>query len=136
MKQDDFLGSGVISDERDPLTGAVIGAAIEVHRIMGPGLLESVYQKCMECELRLRGMEFEPLAKLSLIYKGHVVDDDLRMDLYFPGRLVVELKAVERLHPIHEAQLLTYLRLSQTHVGLLLNFNVSVLKDGMKRMVY
>jgi GxxExxY protein len=122
-------------DERDPLTHSVIGAAIEVHRIMGPGLLESVYQKCLECEFKLRGLEFQPLAKLPLIYKEKILDDDLIMDFYFPGKLVVELKAVERLHPVHEAQLLTYLRLSKTHVGLLLNFNVPVLKDGMKRMV-
>lgn len=122
-------------DERDPLTHAVIGAAIEVHRIMGPGLLESVYQKCMNCELKLRGLEFESLAKLPLVYKDFILDDDLVMDFYFPGKLVVELKAVERLHPVHEAQLLTYLRLSKTRVGLLLNFNVPVLKDGMKRMV-
>jgi GxxExxY protein len=122
-------------DERDPLTHEVIGAAIEVHRIMGPGLLESVYQKCMTCELKMRGLEFEALAKLPLVYKDYILDDDLVMDFYFPGKLVVELKAVERLHPVHEAQLLTYLRLSKTRVGLLLNFNVSVLKDGMKRMI-
>lgn len=122
-------------DERDPLTAAVIGAAIEVHREMGPGLLESVYQKCMEIELTLRGMTFQPQAPLPVVYKGHRVDDDFRMDLYFPQQLVVELKAIERLLPVHEAQLLTYLRLSKTHVGLLINFNVPVLKNGLKRMV-
>jgi GxxExxY protein len=122
--------------ERDPLTYAVIGAAIEVHREMGPGLLESVYQKCLEVELKLRGIVFQAQARLPLVYKGIPIDaEDLRMDVYLPGQLVVELKAVEKLLPVHEAQLLTYLRLSQTHVGLLINFNVPVLKDGIKRMV-
>jgi GxxExxY protein len=122
-------------EERDPLTHAVIGAAIEVHREMGPGLLESVYQKCMERELTLRGLAFQAQARLPLWYKGEVLDDEFILDLYFPGQLVVELKAVEKFLPVHEAQLLTYLRLSRTHVGLLLNFNTPVLKDGLKRMV-
>jgi GxxExxY protein len=123
-------------DERDPLTGAVIGAAIEVHRIMGPGLLESVYQLCLEHELSLRGMTFQPQARRFLEYKGKVFDDEfLKLDIFFPGQLVVELKAVERMHPVHEAQLLTYMRLTRTPVGLLINFNVPVLKEGIKRMV-
>jgi GxxExxY protein len=122
-------------EDKDPLTEVVIGAAIEVHKIMGPGLLESIYQKCMEEELRLRGCAVQPLARLPLLYKGVALGDDLVMDLYFPGRLVVEFKAVEKLLPIHEAQLLTYLRLSNTHVGLLINFNVPVLVHGLKRMV-
>jgi len=123
-------------EERDSLTETVIGAAIEVHREMGPGLLESVYQKCLVYELRLRNFEFEPVARLPIAYKGVLIDDDdLVMDIYFPNRLVVELKAVEKLLPIHEAQLLTYLRLSKTHTGLLINFNVRLLKDGLKRMV-
>jgi GxxExxY protein len=123
-------------EERDPFTQEVIGAAIEVHREMGPGLLESVYQKCMECELGLRGVPFERQVPLPLVYKGVELNEDpLIMDLYFPGRLVVELKAVDTLKPVHEAQLLTYLRFSRTHVGLLINFNVPVLKSGIKRMV-
>ncbi len=122
-------------EEKDPLTQAVIGAAIEVHREMGPGLLESVYQACLEHELRLRDIAFERQVCLPIVYKGAVVADDLVMDFYFPGRLVVELKAVEKLDPIHEAQLLTYLRLSKTRVGLLINFNVRFLKDDLKRMV-
>jgi GxxExxY protein len=123
-------------DEKDPLTYAVIGAAIEVHREMGPGLLESVYQKCMEVELKLRGLDFHPQARLPLKYKGIPLDaEDLKMDLFFPNKLVVELKAVDKLIPVHEAQLLTYLRLSKTRIGLLINFNVPVLKDGVKRMV-
>jgi len=124
-----------MDEERDPLTAQVIGAAIEVHRIMGPGLLESVYQACMEQELTLRGLEFLPQRPIPLVYKGAVVGDALKMDLFFPDRLVVELKAVEKLLPIHEAQLLTYLRLTKTRVGLLLNFNVTVMKQGIKRLV-
>jgi GxxExxY protein len=123
-------------EERDPLTKTVIGAAIEVHREMGPGLLESVYQKCLDRELRLQRIDCQPQARLPLIYKGAVIaEDDLVMDFFFPGRLVVELKAVDKLLPIHDAQLLTYLRLSNTRVGLLINFNVRLLRDGLKRMV-
>src|SRR5579859_4900414 len=120
-------------EERDPLTHEVIGAAIEVHRIMGPGLLESVYQCCLEQELSLRGLVFKRQERLPLVYKGVALDSELVLDIFFPGRLVVELKAVEKLLRIHEAQLLTYLRLSETHVGLLVNFNVPVIKDGIKR---
>jgi GxxExxY protein len=125
-----------MNDERDPLTHAVIGAAIEVHREMGPGLLESVYQKCMEMELKLRGLECQVQKRIPLVYKGIRLDaDELKMDLFFPDKLVIELKAVEKLLPVHEAPLITYLRLSKTRVGLLINFNVPVLKDGVKRMV-
>ena len=122
-------------EDRDPFTAQIIGAAIEVHRELGPGLLESVYQKCMEFELTARGIEFRRLERLPIHYKGQLVDDELVMDLFFPGRLVAELKAVEKIIPVHEAQLLTYMRLSRTHVGLLINFNVRVLKDGIKRFV-
>ncbi len=102
---------------------------------MGPGLLESVYQKCLEQEMLLRRLSFQAQAKLPLLYKGAHVGEDLVMDFFFPGQLVVELKAVERIIPIHEAQLLTYLRLSSTHVGLLINFDVPVLKNGLNGMV-
>ena len=122
-------------DEREPLTAEVIGAASEVHREMGPGLLESVYQNCMEWELRLRGLECRAQVRLPLVYKGQAIDDEFVLDLFFPERLVVEMKAVEKLLPIHQAQLLTYLKLSKTPIGLLINFNVPVLKDGLKRMV-
>jgi GxxExxY protein len=123
------------TDQRDPLTHRVIGAAMEVHRRMGPGLLESVYQRCLEYELKLQGLACQAQARLPVVYKDMALGDDFIMDFYWPDRLVVELKAVEMLLPVHEAQLLTYLRLSQTHVGLLINFNVSVLRDGVKRMV-
>jgi len=122
-------------EERDPLTEAVIGAAIEVHRILGPGLLESIYQRALCHELGLPGINHVPQQRLPDTYKGVSLGDDLKMDILVEARLVVELKAIDRLEAIHEAQLLTYLRLSGHHVGLLLNFNVRLLKDGMKRMV-
>jgi GxxExxY protein len=121
--------------ERDALTHEVIGAAIEVHRLLGPGLLESVYEECLCHELKLRGIEHIRQAPLPVVYKGLKLDHGFRIDVYFPGRLVVEIKAVEAIAPVHEAQLLTYLRLSGVHVGLLLNLYVPVLKDGIRRMV-
>ena len=122
-------------EERDPLTHAVIGAAIEVHRELGPGLLESVYEVCLSWELNQRGIAHVRQAPLPVLYKGNQLDADFRIDIYVPELLVVELKAVEKLIPVHEAQLLTYLRLTRIRVGLLINFNVPVLKDGIKRMV-
>ncbi len=124
-----------MAEERDPLTKLVIGAAIEVHRIMGPGLLESVYQKCLERELTLQGIAFKPQEPLPIEYKDELIDEEFKIDFYFPNQLVVEIKAVEKMLPIHQAQLLTYLQLSKTRVGLLINLNVPVLKDGVKRMV-
>ena len=123
-------------DERDPLTADVIGAAIEVHRELGPGLLESVYEVCLCQELTARGIEHQRQVLLPITYKGHRLDADLRIDILLPGRLILEVKAVEKILPVHEAQLLTYLRLTGVHVGLLLNFNVPVLKSGIKRLVY
>jgi GxxExxY protein len=121
--------------ERDALTEAVIGAAIEVHRIMGPGLLESVYEHCLSHELKLQGIEHERQQLLPIVYKGLALDADLRLDIVLPGRLILELKSVEALLPIHEAQLLTYLKLSGIRLGLLINFNVRLLKDGIKRLI-
>jgi GxxExxY protein len=122
-------------DQRDPLSEQVIGAAIEVHRILGPGLLESVYQKCLAHELTLRGVGHRQQVKLPIVYKGTILDCDLVMDFVVVDDLVLELKTVEKLQPIHEAQLLTYLKLSHSRRGLLINFNVPLLKDGLKRMV-
>jgi GxxExxY protein len=122
-------------EEDDPLTRAVIGAAIEVHRIMGPGLLESVYQRCLCHELELRKIPFRPLVKLPVRYKGLALGDDLVLDILVDDRLILELKAVEKLDGVHEAQLLTYLRLSGVRLGLLLNFNVRFLKDGILRRI-
>jgi GxxExxY protein len=121
--------------ERDPLTEAVIGAAIEVHRVLGPGLLESVYERCLCYELKLRGIEHQRQVALPVVYKDVPIDAELYMDVVVQHQLVLELKAVDALHPIHEAQLLTYLKLSGIHRGLLLNFNVRLLKEGIKRLV-
>jgi GxxExxY protein len=122
-------------DERDPLTEQVIGAAIEVHREVGPGLLESVYERCLCRELDLRGIPFGKQVELPVSYKGESLDCELFMNIVVAGRLVLELKSVEKLLPIHEAQLLTYLKLSRIRLGLLINFNVPLLRDGIKRMV-
>jgi GxxExxY protein len=117
------------------LAEAVIGACIEVHRETGPGLLESAYEQCLCRELSLRGIPFAFQVALPVNYKGMLLDCGYRIDLLVDNQLVLELKAVEKLLPIHEAQLMTYLRLGGWHVGLLINFNVLVLKDGIKRRV-
>jgi GxxExxY protein len=117
------------------LTDKIIGAAIEVHKILGPGLLESAYQLCLEHESALRNIPFERLVDLPLNYKGIALDAGYEIDLVYDKRVIVELKAVERVLPVHEAQLLTYMRLTGIRVGLLINFNVPVLKDGIYRRV-
>jgi len=122
-------------EERDSLTEKVIGAAIEVHRELGPGLLESIYQSCMELELSMQGIEFRRKVPVPVIYKGQRVQADLEIDLLIPNRLVIELKAVESILPVHKAQIITYLKLTKIRVGLLLNFNVPLLKDGIHRIV-
>jgi len=119
----------------ETLTQQIIGAAIEVHRHLGPGLLESAYQTCLAQELTLRGIPFESEVPLPLSYKGSQVECGYRLDLLVDGKVVVELKAVDALLPVHEAQLMTYLRLSGCRVGLLINWHVPVLKDGVKRRV-
>lgn len=118
------------------LTDQVLGAAIEVHRVLGPGLLESLYEECLAVELGLRGVAFDRQKEIALEYKGHSVGSSLRIDLLVGDAVVVELKTVDELAPFHEAQLLTYLRLTGCRVGLLINFNVSVLKKGIRRMVH
>jgi GxxExxY protein len=117
------------------ITEAIIGAAIEVHRALGPGLLESAYQQCMCRDLNLRGIHFECERALPVEYKGERLDCGYRLDLLVEGIVVVEIKSVESIDKIHEAQLLTYLRLGKWPAGLLINFNVPVLKDGIKRRV-
>jgi len=121
--------------ERDSLTESVIGLAIEVHRALGPGLLESAYQECLCYELKTNGIAFGRQVALPVIYKTVKLDCGYRMDLVIGDQLIVELKTVEKILPIHEAQLLTYLKLSEIRTGLLLNFNTAVLKNGIKRMV-
>ena len=120
--------------DRDSLTHEIIGAAIEVHRHLGPGLLESAYRECLCWELWRRGSAVERERALPLLYKGTQVDASYRVDLIVEGRVLVEVKAIERLAPIHTAQVITYLRLSGLHVGLLINFNVRVLKEGITRL--
>jgi len=117
------------------LTGEIIGAAISVHRELGPGLLESVYQACLCRELGLRQVPFRSQVELPVEYKGCHLDCGYRIDLIVDNRVLVELKSVERLSAIHESQLLTYLRLSRIRVGLLINFNVPILRKGVLRRV-
>ena len=117
------------------LTEQIIGAAIEVHKHWGPGLYEEIYERSICHELRLRNVAFETQVLLPLVYKGERVGDDLRLDLIVQSKVVVELKAIKELEPIHEAQLLTYMKLTGCRVGLLINFNVPVLTKGIKRMV-
>lgn len=117
------------------ITHRVIGACIEVHKTLGPGLLESAYEECLCHELTLIGLNFRRQKPLPVIYKGIRLDCGYRLDLVVENQLVLELKAVEKVMPIHEAQLLTYLKLSKLSLGLLINFNVCYLRDGIKRMV-
>lgn len=117
------------------LTEQIVGAAIEVHKHWGPGLYEEIYERSMCHELRLRKVAFETQVRLPLVYKGERVGDDLRLDLIVQAKVVVELKAIKELEPIHEAQLLTYMKLTGCRVGLPIDFNVPVLKRGIERMV-
>lgn len=121
--------------EEGECTERIIGAAIEVHRELGPGLLESAYEECLCWELSARSMVFERQVALPVVYRGRRLDVGYRLDLVVESCVVVEIKAVESLLAIHEAQLLTYLRLSGHRVGLLINFNVPFLRDGIKRRV-
>ena len=124
-----------IEDGKDPRTSPIIGAAIEVHRNLGPGLLESVYEECLCHELHLLGIDFKRQVALPLSYKGLRLDCGYKLDLIVRDEVIVELKAIEKLLPIHEAQLLTYLRLTGKRVGLLINFNVPLLTQGIIRRV-
>jgi GxxExxY protein len=122
-----------LDDLKDPLTSSIIGAAIEVHRALGPGLLESAYEECLCHEFTLRNLMFRRQVDLPVVYKGVKLDCGYRIDLVVDGLVLIELKAIDKIHPIHEAQLLTYMRLANLSTGLLLNFNVPVLKNGIIR---
>jgi GxxExxY protein len=122
-------------EELNRLSEAVIGAAIRVHRELGPGLLESAYEACLEFELRDRGFQVDRQRELPVAYRGVRVDCGFRLDLVVNEAVIVELKAVERLDRIHEAQVHTYLRLTGLHLALLMNFNVVRMVDGVKRIV-
>ena len=121
--------------DEEIISKQVIGSAIEVHRALGPGMLESVYQKCLGRELVLRGLEYREEVPLPVHYKGMDFEAPLRLDFLVGGRVIVELKAVETVLPVHEAQLLSYLRLAGLKLGLLINFNVPVMKSGIRRIV-
>ena len=122
--------------EVNRLTQQIIGAAIEVHRNLGPGLLESTYEACLAQELKLQQINFEQQKRLSVNYKGITIDRGYRLDFLVEQKIVVEIKAIAQLLSIHDAQLLTYLKLGDYPVGLLLNFNVPVLKEGIRRKVF
>jgi len=122
-------------DELNRISGIILDCSIEVHRQLGPGLLESVYEKCLFKELRNRKLYVERQVPLPVIYKGEKLEADFRIDLLVEKEIIVELKAVEVTLPVHEAQLLTYLKLSEKRLGLLINFNVPKLTNGFKRMI-
>ncbi|MHB1414544.1 MAG: GxxExxY protein [Chloroflexota bacterium] len=117
------------------LTEAIIGAAIDVHRELGPGLLESTYEACLTYELRQRGLRVEQQKALPVVYREMRLECGYRVDLIVEGLVIVEIKAVDALAPIHQAQLLSYLKLSGCRVGLLINFNTRMLKEGIRRLV-
>jgi GxxExxY protein len=118
------------------LTERVIGLAIVVHKELGPGLLESVYEACLAFELKRAGIPFRRQVAVPIVYRGFRLDTGFRADLLIHDDLIIEIKAIDRISPAHEAQLLTYLRMSGRQVGLLLNFNATLLKDGLRRMVH
>ena len=120
----------------DDITGQIIGASMDVHRALGPGLLESVYEACLEYELVARGLSVQRQMGLPVRYKTIDLEAGYRVDLLVEKQAIVEIKAIDQVAPIHKAQLLTYLRLSNLQVGLLINFNVEVLKKGINRVVH
>ena len=124
-----------IPERVDYLSGRVIEAAIKVHRELGPGLLEGVYETCLVYELRKAGLDTEQQVRLPIVYDGVTLDAELRIDIWIERSLVVEVKSVETFHPVHQAQILTYLKLTKNRLGLLINFNVPLLKSGLKRVV-
>jgi GxxExxY protein len=126
---------GAETQRENQLTEKIIGCAIEVHKALGPGLLESAYGECLCCELAQNGFFIARQVPLPVVYKGIRLDCGYRIDVLVNDLIIIELKTVEKLLPIHDAQLLTYLKLYRRPLGLLMNFNVPVLKDGIKRLV-
>ena len=116
------------------ITALIIGGAIEVHKALVPGLLESTYEVCLIHELRKRGLRVEKQVAVPVVYDSIKLDAGYRIDLLVENEIIVELKSVERIHPIHEAQVISYLKLSEKKIGLLINFNVKLLRDGIKRL--
>lgn len=121
--------------EGNRVTEEIIGAAIEVHRALGPGLLESAYEECLSRELALREVPFERQVVLPVDYKGVKLDCTYRLDLFVAGRVIVEVKATAGINPLHEAQLITYMKLTGCRLGLLINFNVPMLRSGIRRRI-
>ena len=124
-----------IEPEVEVIAQQTVDAAFKVHTALGPGLLESVYEVCLEYELTKRGLQVQRQLELPVIYDGTHLDAGIRLDLLVNQRLIVELKAVEKIHPVHHAQLMTYLKLTKRRLGLLINFNVPLIKDGIKRVI-
>jgi GxxExxY protein len=124
-----------LDSERDTLTSEIIGGAIEVHKALGPGLLESTYEECLAFELAERGFDVRRQVPLPVVYMGVKLDAGYRLDMTVNGTVILELKCVDNVHPIHEAQLLTYLKLARYRVGLIINFHTAVLKNGIVRKV-
>jgi GxxExxY protein len=115
------------------ITEVIIGCAIEVHKILGPGLLESIYEECLFFELKQAGLKVERQLPVSIIYKGNKLDSGFKLDLLVEDEVIIELKSVNEFNPVYEAQILTYMKLKNVEIGLLINFNVKLLKDGIKR---
>jgi GxxExxY protein len=122
--------------EFENITKEIIGAAIEVHKHLGPGLLESAYEECLVYELLQKGYKIERQKAVPVVYKEIVLDYGYRIDILVENKVLLELKSVEALAPVHEAQILTYMKFSEKKIGLLINFNVTVLKNGLKRFVF
>lgn len=127
-------GMQSIREQLDTITETIIGGAICVHQTLGPGLLESVYRDCLQIELRMKGLHVESGRMVPIEYCGHRINADLQLDLLVEQRVVVEVKAVARMHPVHQAQVITYLKLTGFPAGLLLNFNATTLRAGLKRL--
>jgi GxxExxY protein len=125
----------IVPDDIERLATKAVNAALAVHRALGPGLLESAYQECLDIELSLAGLKVEREKLLPLVYRGQAVESAYRLDLIINGRLLLELKAVESLQPIHRVQVTTYLKLLKLPLGLLINFNVPLIKDGITRVL-
>ncbi len=124
-----------LAPEIESIAKTIVDAALKVHRALGPGLLESVYELCLAHELRRRGVQSESQVKLPITYEGLTIDAGLRLDLIVAQQVIVEVKAVERMNPVFDAQLLTYLKLTGLRLGKLINFNVPLVRDGIKRII-
>ncbi len=121
--------------EINKITESIIGASIEVHKSLGPGLLESAYEKCLEYELKLRNLKVDRQIPIPVVYKDLHLEYGYRIDLLVENTVIVEIKSVDALHPVHEAQILTYMKFAEKKIGLLINFNVKLLKQGLKRYI-